>query len=502
MPGPAPAPEAAAPGRLRRLTRPQLEASLRDLLGDASLAIGPTETDSTPEGFASIGATYDALSPRGVEQLDTVVQALVGAVFADPARRSAFLGCDAAAADCPRRFLTAFGRRAWRRPLAPVELDRYQGLAAAASRTLADPAQGLAQATTALLESPNFLYRVEIGVPDPGHRHRYTGWEMASRLSYLLWQTTPDDELLDAAEGGLLEDAAGVRAQAMRLLASPRARQGVGGFARELVGLDDLAAVVKDDKRMTAGLRAAMTGEVRRLFERTLDDGADALALLDGTSTFANAELAALYGLPTTGMTAELTGVDLPADGPRAGLLGTAAILSLYSEQDKTSPTARGVFVREKLLCQPMPQPPDGVVTQLPAGRIPLRQKLEAHRTAGCRECHDLFDPIGFGLENFDWIGAYRTADEGQPIDPSGHLDDATFADARALAHLLRGMPAVEACFVRNLFRYASGHLEGAGDEPLVGRWSALFAGSGRQLTPFLADLVASEDFRRVSPAP
>jgi hypothetical protein len=509
MTGPTPPSPSAepVPGRLRRLTRSQLEATLRDLLGDGA-ALGATEEDSTRDGLASIGATYGSLSPRGVEQLDGGVQALLGPIFADPARRSALLGCAPRGVDdvdCVRRFVTAFGRRAWRRPLSPVEVERYTALALSAAKTLGDVNQGLLHATSGLLESPHFVYRVEIGAPDPASngRYRYSGWEMASRLGYTLWNSTPDEALLDAAQAGRLDSPAGVREQAARLLASPRAKAGVTAFARELVELDDLADAPKNDKRMTPTLRAAMAAEVELLFARLLDPGVDALEIFDGTTTFANAELAALYGLPAPGGAAQgLTAVRLPAAGPRSGLLGTGAILSLFSEQDKTSPTARGVFVREKLLCQPMPQPPDGVNTTLPAGNLPLRAKLEMHRVPGCRECHDLFDPIGFGLESFDWVGALRDKDAGVAIDSSGNVDDFRFKDARELNTHLRGMPEVQRCLLQNLFRTSAGHLETDQDRATLEEWNDLFARSGRKLTAFLTEVVASKGFRTVSAAP
>src|SRR5206468_1891890 len=158
-----------------------------------------------------------------------------------------------------------------------------------------------------------------------------------------------------------------------------------------------------------------------------------------------DANLATLYGLPKPpgpGAPAEL-----PAGGPRLGLLGTAAFLSIYSAQDRTSPTARGVFVREKLLCQPMPTPPDNVNIILPAGNLTTRQRLEQHRkNDGCRGCHELFDPVGYAFEDFDWIGAHRDQEGGLPIDTSGSLDDFTFAGARDLATHLRELPQVADC--------------------------------------------------------
>jgi len=500
--GPLPPPASgAAGGRLRRLTSAELRNSVRDLMGD-DVGQGELEPDSFRDGFASIGATYAAISARGLEQYDQAAQAAAHQVFADPARRAAVLGCAPAPdlAPCLRAFLGGFGRRAWRRPLTAEELDDYTAVGLEAARLL-DAGQALEQLTVALLTSPHFLYRVELGSPDAAGRFRYGGWELASRLSYFLWNSTPDVALLDAAAAGALDTTAGLRAAAARLVQSPRARAGFsGGFGRDLLWLDALADTPKSDPRFTDPLRAAMEREALRLFEARLDPGSDLLDLFTTTRTFVDPELAALYGLPRPTGPAP---ADLPPDGPRAGLLGTAAFLSLYSAQDRTSPTARGVFVRERLLCQPMPMPPDNVDVVLPPGNLTIRQRLEQHRrNDGCRGCHELSDPVGYAFEAFDWFGAHRDRENGLPIDTSGSLDGFAFADARALSAHLRDLPEVSACLLRNLFRTANGHLETPADEPTLAAWGAAFQAAGRSLPAFLTELVASDGFRVVSPAP
>jgi hypothetical protein len=507
-PGPEP-PAVAGAGRLRLLTRAQLESSLHDLLGEVDVAA--TEADTIAGGFASIGATYAAISPHGVEQHEAAVMAALAPLFADPARRMGLLGCAPQGLEdqaCVRRFVTDFGRRAWRRPLVAAEIDRYARLALGAGKTLGDLGAGLMHATSALLASPNFLYRVELGQPDAaGGRARYTGWEMASRLSYFLWNTTPDVELLAAAEAGKLTTPEGIRAQVMRLLGSPRARAGFAdNFARELVGLDTLAETPKNDDRFTPTLKDAMGAEVIRLFESRLEAGADLLELFDGAGTFVNAELAAIYGI--TGVSgAALVPARLPAGIPRAGLLGTAAFLSLNSKQDATSPTARGKFVRENILCEEVPDPPDNVDTTLkdpPAGqKLTLREHMELHRSNPvCAACHALIDPLGYAFENFDWVGAYRDKDNGKPVDASGTLEGTSFANARELAGALRKLPRTQDCLLRNVFRYAVGHGETNGDQAELATWKSHFEASGHQLVPFLAAVAAGEGFRTVSPAP
>jgi Protein of unknown function (DUF1592)/Protein of unknown function (DUF1588)/Protein of unknown function (DUF1595)/Protein of unknown function (DUF1585)/Protein of unknown function (DUF1587) len=501
-PGPAP----AGAGRLRLLTRAQLENSLHDLLGD--IPVGETEADTIAAGFASVGATYATISPHGVEQYETALLAALSPLFADPARRTGLVGCTPqgpADQACVRRFVTDFGRRAWRRPLTPAEGDRYVQLALAAASTLNDVGVALMHTTSALLASPNFLYRVELGQPEGG-RFRYTGWEMASRLSYFLWNTTPDVELLAAAEAGKLTTPDGLRAQVARLLGSPRARGFADNFGRELVGLDDLAETPKNDPRFTPTLKEAMRAEVVHLFESRLESGADALDLYDGTGAFVNAELAAVYGIPGITGTAPVA-AQLPASIPRAGLLGTAAFLSLQSKQDATSPTARGKFVREQVLCEEVPDPPDNLDTTLkdppPGAKLTLREHMEMHRSNPvCASCHALIDPLGYPFESFDWIGAYREKDNGKPIDSSGALDGVPFANARELAAALRRSPKTQDCMLRNIFRYASGHRETAADEAELRQWKKTFEASGHRLVAFLTEIAADDGFRTVSSAP
>jgi hypothetical protein len=217
-----PAPTAA--GRLRLLTRAQLENSLRDLLGE--VPVGTTEPDTVDDGFASIGASHTTISPHGVEQVAAAVLGALEHVFAEPARRDSLVGClpaGPAGQTCLRSFLTGFGLRAWRRPLTDLEIERYAGLARQAGQSLGDVHAGLMHTVSALLTSPNFLYRVELGVPDPAGPYRYTNWEVATRLSYFLLNTTPDSQLLAAAAAGRLNRFFRRRQQTESGVAPPRA---------------------------------------------------------------------------------------------------------------------------------------------------------------------------------------------------------------------------------------------------------------------------------------
>jgi len=498
-------------GRMRRLTRSQVENALQDLLGPVQL--GPTQPDSVAEGFASVGATYVTINDSAVDQYHAAFKGLLTTVFADATRRAKIVGCTpsgVADATCVKSFVTSFGRLAWRRALTDQEITRYTQVGVSAGQALNDATKALVHTALGLLDSPNFLYRVEIGTPDAaaGGRYRYSGYEMASRLSFLFWNSTPDDALLTAAENGQLDGPDGIQQQVVRLLSSPRARTGIASYARELFALDFFEEKTGIDMRYTSTLRQAMSQEMMSLFQSRLDPGADTLELLDTNKTFVNAELASLYGIQGVTGTA-LVAATLPSSGPRAGILGTGVFLAQTSKLDvgETSPTARGVFINEQILCRDVPPPPDNVDTTLrPKPDVPQtkRQMLEEHRqNPMCAGCHGSFDPLGFAFEEFDWIGAYRTAEpNGLAIDSAGTFEGVAFANSRDFVHHLRTMPEVQRCFLNHMFRYATGHKETAGDEAILDAWNDEFGRVNHQLVEFFKAITATTDFAHVSVAP
>jgi hypothetical protein len=509
-PGPGPAVTAIGPGRLRRLTHAQLENTLRDLLGASVTSLPLPDADGVP----SVAATYAALTDATVDEYDAALATMMATYFADTTLRQGVTGCVPTSGDaaCFRTFVTGFGRRAWRRPLVATEIDRYVKLAIDAASALADPWRGLAYAATGLLESPNFLYRVEIGAPDPnaGGRYRFDSFEIASRLSYFLTGSTPDTELLQAADSRQLDAPDGLRVQAMRLLQSGAAKTGLSSYAREYMQLDDFVSQGSGEPRYTESLRVAMRDEVIHLFQSRLAPGTDTLDLLDTPQAFVTAELAQIYEIP--GITSK-TSVEapLPANVPRAGLLGTGAFLAMTSlakmEEKTTSPTGRGVYINETILCRDIPPPPANVKMFVPpVGATPTkREYMEMHRSdPGCAACHGLFDPIGFAFENFDWVGANRQLDQGKPVNTTGQLDldDFTFKNSKELVTHLKGLPDTQRCFVQNLFRYANGHEKSDFDEALIDAWSMEFSRQGRDWTRSMAAMVASDGFRYVSPPP
>jgi hypothetical protein len=492
-----------APAGLRLLTPMQYQNSLQDLFGD-DLAI-----PAVGQWRSSIAAAQGGVSVTAVEEYEIAARDLCAAVFGDPARREALVGCEPAgdAADpCMRSFLETLGRRAFRRALDAEEVDRYAAVAVTATELLGDPWRGVEHAVLGLLQSPSFLYRVELAEPDPAQpaRARYTDHEMATRLSYFVWNTTPDDELLAAADEGALSTEEGLRTQLQRLAASERARAGSVHFFSDLLDLDALLSVQKDTQWLpafTATLGPAMREQLLRTIDSVVFDGdGDYRSLFDTRSTFVNAELASLYELEGS-FGDELEAVTLPESSGRAGLLTLAGLLTMYSGEADTSPTLRGKFVRSVLLCQNIPPPPAGVNTTIPEPApdelVTTRELLSRHQTdPSCSSCHQFMDPIGLALENFDAIGAWRQQQNGLTIDASGELDGAPFDNAVGLGRELKQHPDLALCLMRSLYRYASGHIEQGFEQQLVAEIADGFTAAGYQV-PSAFELVAlSSGFR------
>jgi hypothetical protein len=389
----------------------------------------------------------------------------VGATVPDTGKRDRIVICDPAGDDaCLRRILRAFVRRAWRRPPTDDELARLAALAGVAADAGDDAITGLKLALRAALISPHFLFRVELD-DEPAARqpHPLSGFELASRLSYFLWSSMPDDDLLAAAEAGRLETAEQVRAQAARMLADPRAETLIDNFAGQWLytrALRDHAPDYATYPAYDAQLAASMRAETERYFRAFLLEDVPLDQLLTADFTYINDRLAAHYGIRAPG-TNELVRASL-AGTPRRGLLTQGSILTVTSHRRRTSPVKRGKWLLDQLLCESPPPPPPGV-EGLPEDMGPVtgsvRERLERHRdNPVCASCHDTIDPLGFALENFDGIGAFRTDDNGYAIDASGELPGGrTFDGPGQLGDLLARDPRVYRCMVEKLYTYALG---------------------------------------------
>jgi hypothetical protein len=377
-------------------------------------------------------------------------------------------------------------------------------LAESAAQALNDFHGGLEFAVAGVLQSPYFLFRVELGEPDPSDatRLRYGAYEMASRLSYALWNTTPDQKLMDAADSGQLATRDGIAAQADRLIGDARVKPALDNFHSERLGLAELADLNKADSVYTGlndDLRTALRVDVlRTLAEYTFGSDHDFLALFESPLAFVNKALAGIYGLPTN--VSGTQRVELPASAKRIGFLGKAAFLALNAHSSETSPTLRGKYIRERVLCESIGAPPPDVVPVLaqPDPNAPtMRERLKAHaQDASCAACHGMMDPLGLALEHFDAIGRYREDDHGHKLDTTGSLDGTAFDGISELSSLLRDEPRTAACIARQVYRYAVAHVETDGEQAQVDALVDRFEQSGHDFHGLLREVAQSDGFR------
>jgi Protein of unknown function (DUF1592)/Protein of unknown function (DUF1588)/Protein of unknown function (DUF1595)/Protein of unknown function (DUF1585)/Protein of unknown function (DUF1587) len=482
--------------RLRRLSDVELAHVVQDVAGGAMPRSSIWAADPRVDGFDGNADGLIVHGPKLEGYIDTT-----DAIAANVARAS---GCTSGV-DCALGFAKTFARRAYGRPLNDDELARLRDVYATGVSTEGHDA-GLRMIAQAILLSPYFLYRTELG-PDgvpPEADVTLTSYEVASQLSFAITGSRPDDALLLAAERGDLVSAANVRAEAQRLLDTPGAHDQVRRFFASWLDLARWPTIKKNAglfPQFTAEVGAAMFAQAEQTIDDTVWRGSGTLAELLGTTTaFVPPALVPMYGdealeSPAPGVRAKLD------PRRRKGILTLPALLAAHSPPDTTSPVERGLFVRVRLLCQEIGAPPL-VANAIPADALPpdatTRQRLEAHaKNAACSGCHDLIDPPGFAFESFDAIGFHRDTEHDKPIDASGDLAGADvrghFHDASELVDLLLQSDAVRACFVRQVFRFAEGRREQSDCET-----SALHAHaktSGHRVQDILVDYAARPAF-------
>ncbi len=503
----APVEVTPAPSSMRRLTQAQYHRAIVDLFGESVVVPELEDPDVAQGGLLSVGAAGTTYSARGVSSAESAALTIAEQAMKDPAQRARWVPCDPTGPGdeaCAREAITRLGQSVWRRPLTVDEVQRVAAVVVEAGSTLGDFFAGFEYGIAALLQSPHFMFRVELGAAgEDGEARAFDPFELASRLSFFLWNTTPDDALLRAAASGELATDDGLRAQATRLLDSPRSRDALRNFFSEQLALYKLDALAKDPKlfeHFTSDLGPDAREEtLGLLLYKVFDEDADFRDVLTTTETFLNPRLASLYGVPAP-TTEGFRRVHLPPEARRAGLLTHASILNLQAHQTSTSATRRGRFVRNVLLCQPTPPAPVNVDTSIPepsGTTLTLRDRVKEHlENEDCATCHLAFDPIGLALENYDAIGRWRLTDNGAPIDASGDLDGATFSDGLALGRAVREHERFGPCVVQTLVRYATGHVEVATEAAAIDALSERFAALGYRVRPLLLEIVMSPLFR------
>ena len=435
---------------IRRLSHTEYANTLRDLLPGATLPAISLAADPRVRGFSN---NAGALTPS---DLLTRQYYEVARSIARNLDVTSLASCSSNTASCHADFVRDFGRRAFRRPLRSDEVDTFVALFAAGGSYEV----GARLVVQAMLQSPDFLYRPELG----GENRTLTGYETASRLSYFLWATMPDDALLDAAEAGELDSLAGVQSHVERMLLDDKLRDGVLVFHREWLDLERIRNVMKlEEEGFDAAFAASMQESAERfVWDRLFADDGSIRDLLVSTQIPVDANMAALFGVdpPAQGWhTATVDGTQ------HAGILTQPAVLASHAYAGYPSPVLRGVFVLDRVLCTPVSPPPPGVDTVLPdpdESPEPLtnRQWYENATTAKgnqCAACHNLINPVGYAFEHYDSMGRHRELDNGMPVDASGTVMGLEYDDGVDLSAQIASSDRFRGCVVDNWITYATG---------------------------------------------
>ena len=504
------------PSPLRRLSDGEYLNALHDLFPALSLSLPALPPDVPVAGFDNAAEAQEP-SDVLVARYEAIANLYAEAATADAASVSALAGCDdwstpELAAACGAQFVDRMGGRLFRRPIAASEHDRFllrfQAWAAAVDFA------GAAQLTlSAMLQSPQFLYRAEPLAPTlaPGTAVPVEGYAMATRLSFFLWESVPDDLLLAAAARDELRTDAQLRAQAERMLADDRALRVLWSFPRQWLGLDRIlldehsARTPAVDPQWTAATQASAFTETQIFVQNVLAQGGTFRDLLTSRRAWVDPEMARIYGVPAPADAGTFAEVTLP-ESERAGLLTRTAFLAGYSHRGATSPPVRGNGIQLRLLCELPISPPPGVDTSqptLPPGSGPQTNRMlfEARTAPGfCQGCHAGLNGFGFGFEHYDAAGHYQTTDDTLPVDATGKISgtdvDGPFDGAIALSEALARSQVVHDCATTELVRFALGRAPADVEGPMVAALAKGFLQSGGDLRALLVAMVLAPSFR------
>jgi hypothetical protein len=495
-PGPAP---------IRRLTRSEYDNTIRDLLGDVTKPAAAFPEDERGAGFTN-DAQNLSVSPLHAQSYLDAAEKIVARAVANATGFAKIVPCDPAKGDaaCGAKFIDTWGKRAWRRPLDGTEKTELGKVftAAMGSYGFTTAVQMVMQV---MLQSPQFLYRVEMG-----STRTLSPWETASRLSYLIWGSMPDAELFAAADANQLATPEQVAAQARRLLKDPRAREMTASFHEQWLELGKVDDAEKDPKLypgFDASLRALLRQEAGAYIDAVMAGDGTVASLLTAPFSMMNAKLAAFYGVKgPAGDAFERVELD-PAQ--RAGFLTRGASLAGHALANQTDPVRRGKFVREQLLCQILPSPPNDIEIRPPDldPNLTTRERFSRHDADQfCAACHKLMDPIGLGFESYDALGRWRATENGKAIDVSGQIVEADIAGpfngAADLGRKLAGSAQVRDCVVKQWFRFGYGRSETPQDACSLETLKAIFAAGKYDVRELVIGLTQTDAFlyRRGAP--
>jgi Protein of unknown function (DUF1592)/Protein of unknown function (DUF1588)/Protein of unknown function (DUF1595)/Protein of unknown function (DUF1585)/Protein of unknown function (DUF1587) len=517
-PAPAPKPASSTGGAapikvaLRRITESQYRHTIADVFGPEIKINARFEPEKRVDRLLAIGSAQLSLTSSGFEQYFTLADSISGQVLGEK-QRAASVPCkpaDPARADdaCARLFIEKYGERLFRRPLTKPETLARLRTASMGAKQSSDFYAGLKLALTSLLVAPEFLFRVETAEPDPAHpqQYRLDGYTKAARLSFLLWDSAPDPELLAAARSGAIHTQAGLKQQLNRMISSPRFEDGARAFFTDMLQLDGIENIVKDPAIYPKFNQSVADSAKEQTLKTTLDllvrKKGDYRDLFTSNDTFINRPLASVYKIPfASASSSDWAAYTFPRSSERSGILTQISFLSLFAHPGTSSPTKRGIKVYEVFMCQSTPDPPADVdfsrVQDSSKGTVRARL-LDHMQNTGCAVCHRRTDPPGLALEHFDGLGQLRTMENGTTIDVSAGINGVKLEGAQGLGQFLHDNPRVPDCLVRNVYAYGVGRETDAQDQDYLLNQVKAFAGQGYRFPDLMAQIASSPEFFRV----
>lgn len=497
----------------RRITEQQYRNIIADVFGHHIIVAGTFDPILRSDELVAVGAGSTTISRSSFEKYEKLAQSIADQVVSEQ-NRSVMISCEPQSPDAPdpacvETFLKSTGRILYRRPLRDEEIAQAVQIAGDATEKLGSFYDGLAISLSSFLISPNFLFVIEDVNPASGNggQTELTAYAKAAKLSFFLWNTTPDHELLDAAESGALDTRKGLKVQVDRLMQSPRLRDGVRAFFSDMLHADDFEHLEKDkliypafDQEIVDDAEEQL---LRTIVHHLLDEDGDYRELFSTRKTFMSAALGRIYRVPVADQDL-WSDYEFPETDVRRGIQNLAGFIAQHSHPASTSPTLRGKGVRELLLCQKVPDPPAdidfSIFNEASSQPMTARQRLAIHNAVpSCAGCHRLTDDIGLSMENLDGAGQFRANDSGMTINTSGTLDGVAFEGPADFAVVLSQNPAIPTCLVERTVSYAFGRSPGREYRPWLDYINESFADGGYRIRDLLLTIAMSENFYSVA---
>lgn len=498
---------------VRRLTEDQYRNIISDVFGPSIIVAGRFDSPVRKEGLQAVGARNATVTSAAFAQYDEMARSISSQVLSEP-RRQFIVPCATpgqATFDetCSTQFITEIGRLLFRRPMSDAETTGRVDIVRKATEELQDFKEGLEIGLTSLLVAPQFLFVADIVEQDPDKAggYRLDAFSRATRLSFFLWNRSPDNALLRAAEAGDLNSEDGLENQVERMMGSPFLQDGVRAFFSDLLEFSEFSFLEKDSliypSFTSSTVQDAKEQTLRTIVDHVITKDADYRDLFTTRNTFMTSSLGLVYRVQVKAPPGTWEPYQFAADDPRIGIQSQLGFLALNSHPGRSSPTLRGKAIRNMLLCQDVPDPPPDVdfsgFNDPDSSSKTARDRLTAHSTSpACAGCHKITDPIGLALEKFDGAGQFRQTENGAPIDTSGDLDGVAYADSEGLGLALRENPAATKCLINRLYAYGSGHSLSSRNAWMMYLEEAFLA-DGHRVTALLKRVSTSKTFYAVT---